>query len=309
MVWHPTQAGPSRRKTSFLVFALAVVLTVPWAAAAGKQGKVDVLRIGTSGILTAEKQTGKEKGALETLKGFIKEETGLDNTIERQKDWRELVDKMAKGQLQLGVFQGYEFAWAQEQHPELKPLALAVNIYRYPVAYVVARRDDAAKDFAGLQGQTLCLPDTGQHYLRLFVDHQSQADGKNLTTFFSKTTSEANAEDALDDVVDGKVQATVVDRATLEAYKRRKPGRFNQLKEVAHSQPFPPVIVAYYDKVLDEATLRRFREGLLNAGKKEKGRTMLTLFKLTGFDPVPEDLGKVLAETRKAYPPPGAQAK
>ena len=69
------------------------------------------------------------------------------------------------------------------------------------------------------------------------------------------------------------------------------------------------MIVAYYDKVLDEATLRRFREGLLNASKKEKGRTMLTLFKLTGFDAVPEDLGKVLAETRKTYSPPGAQTK
>jgi hypothetical protein len=36
---------------------------------------------------------------------------------------------------------------------------------------------------------------------------------------------------------------------------------------------------------------------------------MLTLFRLTGFDPVPDDFGKVLAQTRKAYPPPDARAK
>jgi ABC-type phosphate/phosphonate transport system substrate-binding protein len=305
----PSSRRPCRRAI-LLAVALVGLVALPGVMVNGQQAKVDVLRIGTSGTLTAEKESGgKEKGALETLKGFIKEETGLNNTIERQKDWRELTDKMAKGQLQLGVFQGYEFAWAQEKHGDLKPLALAVNIYRYPIAYVVTRRDNAAKDFAGLQGQSLCLPNTGQHYLRLFVEHESQVSGKDRTAFFSKITSQDNAEDALDDVVDGTVQATAVDRTTLEAFKRRKPGRFNQLKEIAHSQPFPPVTVAYYDKVLDEATLRRFRDGLLNAGKKEKGRTMLTLFKLTGFDAVPEDFGKVLAETRTTYPPPAAQTK
>jgi ABC-type phosphate/phosphonate transport system substrate-binding protein len=275
----------------------------------GRQAKVDFLRIGTSGTLTAENETSKEKGALETLKGFIKEETGLNNEIEGQKDWRELADKMAKGQLHLGVFQGFEFAWAQEQHNGLKPLALAVNVYRYPVAYVVAQQKSGVKDFAGLQGQALCLPNTGQRYLRLFVDRQCRAHGKEASAFFAKITSQDNAEDALDDVVDGVVQAAAVDRATLEAFKRRKPGRFNQLKEVAHSEPFPPVTVAYFDAVLDDATLRKFRDGLLNAVKKEKGRTMLTLFKLTGFDSVPEDFAKVLAESRKTYPPPGTQSK
>ena len=37
--------------------------------------------------------------------------------------------------------------------------------------------------------------------------------------------------------------------------------------------------------------------------KKEKGETMLTLFHLTGFERPPEDFGKVLAQTRKDYPP------
>src|SRR5262249_38599769 len=100
------------------------------------------------------------------------------------------------------------------------------------------------------------------------------------------------------------VKAAVADRAALDGYKRRKPGRFKQLKEVAHSQPFPPTTVAYYDSFLDEATLRRFRDGLLNAGRTERGETMLTFFRLTGFESVPSDLDRVLAQTRKAYPPP-----
>jgi len=60
---------------------------------------------------------------------------------------------------------------------------------------------------------------------------------------------------------------------------------------------------------VDEGTRERFRQGLLGAGQKDKGQTMLTLFRLTGFEAVPEDFGKVLAETRKTYPAPGATTK
>jgi hypothetical protein len=211
---------------------------------------------------------------------------------------------MARKQLRLGVFQGSEFAWAQDKQSGLKPLAVAVNVYRYPVAYVITRRE-AAKEFAGLQGQSLSIPVTGQGVLRLFVQRQCEARGKKLDAFFSKVIAPDNAEDALDDVVDGVTAATVVDRAALEAYKQRKPGRFNQLKPVAKSEPFPPPVIASFDNVVDEATRDRFLKGLLGAADKERGQTMLTMFRLTGFERVPDDFGKVLDETRKAYPPPG----
>src|SRR5437762_1682777 len=126
-------------------------------------------RVGTSGTLTSTTENAKEKGALESLRDFIKTETGMDNQIVRQKDWRELADKMSKKELDVGVFQGFEYAWAQEKHAGLKPLALAVNVHRYPVAYVVAKKDNKAADFAGLQGQSICLPNTGQRYLKLFI--------------------------------------------------------------------------------------------------------------------------------------------
>lgn len=285
-------------------FAAAILSVLFGTASSGEAGKVEVLRIGGTVGLTGEKQNKKEVEARDTLKTFIKEETGLANEILPPTDWRQLGDKLAKGELHLGVFQGYEFAWAQEKYPELKPLALAVNVYRYPVGYVIALRTNQAKDFAGLAGQSLSIPTTGPPFLRLYVERQAQAAGKKLNAFFSKVASPDNIEDAIDDVVEGMVQATVIDRAALEAYKRRKPGRFKELKEVAHSQPFPPPLVAYYGKILDEAKRTRFRDGLVGANKKEKGDTMLTLFHLTAFEAVPDDLPKVLAETRENYPPP-----
>src|SRR5580704_11363918 len=84
----------------------------------GRQSKVDVLRIGSTGSLVAPSQRDQEKGALNTLQSLIKDETGLDNAVIRQHDWRELADKIAQRKLEIGVFLGYEFAWAQEQDPK-----------------------------------------------------------------------------------------------------------------------------------------------------------------------------------------------
>jgi len=289
--------------------ALAAVLATPALDAGGKEPAADTLLIGTSGSLTGGKaKAGKEKAALETLKSFIKDETGMNDEIVQQKDWRELADKMVRGKLHLGVFQGCEFAWASAKHPELKPLGLAVNVYVYPIAYVVAKRGDRPTDFAGLKGQSLSVPDTGQDFLRLFVDARTRASGKPTREFFSKITTPHNVEDAIDDVVDGKVGATVVDRAALEAYKARKSGRFGQLQEVARSKPFPPGIVAYYNDNLDAAKREKFLRGLLNASRNEKGKMMLALFHLTGFAKPAADFDAVLARLRKDYPEPKTDA-
>jgi ABC-type phosphate/phosphonate transport system substrate-binding protein len=291
-----------------LAGAIAALLAGPGTVVRA-QPAGGVLHIGSSGTLASSNSGAREEAALDTLRDFIKTETGFQNEIVRQKDWRELADKMTKGQFQLGVFQGYEFAWAQEKYPALRPLALGVNVHTYPTVYVVTRRDNSAADFASLQGQSLAMQSGAGGFVRLFVDRQSQAHGKKADAFFAHVTQADNVEDALDDLVDGKVQAVAADRAALEAYRQRKPGRFGQLKEVAHSQPFPPTVVAYAEGAVDAPTLQRFRDGLLRASRTDRGQTLLTLFKLTGFETIPADFDRVLAQTRKDYPPPGCASE
>lgn len=299
------------RNSAILAWILALFLSLPGTPAHAQQaGKLDFLHIGTSGSLALSAGSGtKEQTAIETLESFIKSETGFNSDIVRQANYEELSKKMAKGQLQLGVFQGFEFAWAQAKDAKLQPLALAVDVYVYRFAYLMVNRDSKIANFAALQGQTLALPNVGQGHLALFIERQSEENGKPLHTFFSKIKISDNIEDALDDVVDGVVQAAVVDRVGLEAYRRRKPGRFNRLRELMHSQAFPPPLVAYYDNVVDRTSRERFQQGLLTANQKEKGQALLTLFRLSGFSVAPSDFAQVLAQTLKNYPPPKAAAK
>jgi ABC-type phosphate/phosphonate transport system substrate-binding protein len=299
-----------RQATWYRLLALGLAVAVCAAIAESRAGRqLNSLRIGTSGTLTSEGGGKDEKSSLDTLKSFIKDESQLESEINRQKDWQELASKMAKGDLEVGVFHGFEYAWAQQRMPELKPLAVAVNIHPYPVVSIMVGRDDPAKDFASLQGQTITMVSGGAGTIHLYVDRQCQAAGKKPEAFFSKISSRDNFEDALDDVVDGAVTATAADRAALEAYKRRKPGRFNKLKPISQSEPFPPPVIAYYGDHLDDGTKKQFRDGLLGASGKEKGQTMLTLFRLTGFQMPPADFDKVLTATRTAYPPANESGK
>jgi hypothetical protein len=50
-------------------------------------------------------------------------------------------------------------------------------------------------------------------------------------------------------------------------------------------------------------SLRCFRDGFLGAVRKEKRQTLLTLSRLTAFESLPDGLGPVLAQARRAYPP------
>lgn len=289
--------------------ALGITMLSVLGVEALAQQKPKVLHIGSSGTIALNESKAREETAMQMLHDFIKSETGFENEIVTEKNYDEMAQKMAAGKLELGVFQGYEYAWAKEKYPKLVPLAVAVNVYPYRYAIIIVRADSKATKFTELAGQALAEPQAGLGQLPLLVERQVQAAGGNADKFFSKITHPGTIEEALDDVVDGAVQAAVVDRVGLESYKRRKPGRFAQLKELMRSQPLPPPLVAYYDQVVEQPTLDKFKDGLINARKKEKGQRLLTLFKLTGFMPPPKDLEQIVSETQKAYPPPNLGSK
>ena len=77
-----------------------------------------------------------------------------------------------------------------------------------------------------------------------------------------------------------------------------------KLRIVLTSDVFPTAVIAYRSGAVDDATLAKFREGLLNASQNILGRQMLTLWKLTSFEAVPADYEATLAEIVKSYPAP-----
>jgi ABC-type phosphate/phosphonate transport system substrate-binding protein len=261
------------------------------------------LRIGATPSINTGGGEKKEKLAAELLEKFIREETRMNNEISTLKDWRELAEKLAKGNLDLGVFQGYEFVWARDEHAGIKPLMLAVNVHRYAVVHVVVGKDCAAMQFADLKNQPLTLSSNSIGSVRKFVERKSSAHGDSPDQFFARIAVPATVEEALDDVAAGNAIATVVENAALEAYRRRKPGRAAKLRILESTDAVLPGIIAYGEGKLDRTALKQFRDGLVGAHAKERGKTLLTLFRLTGFDLPPDDFEKAVESTRKVFPP------
>jgi len=106
-------------------------------------------------------------------------------------------------------------------------------------------------------------------------------------------------------VVYGDAQVALVDQLALDDYQKSHPARLNRLRVLHQSEPFPPSVIVYHAGSVEEATLKRFREGLLQAGKTERARALLKMCRITGFAEVPGDYESLLGEIIKAYPPPG----
>ncbi len=259
-----------------------------------------VLKIGTVGPLAPG---GKGNTAEATLKDFVRDESKLTAEVVRQDSWQKLADGLADKSIQVGIFSGSEFVWALDRRATIKPMVLAVQGPRYPVVYVIVAKTDSAKSMTDLKGKAIAIPE-GMRYLRLFVEQQAQKAGQPADAFFSKIVTPEFREEAIDEVVDGKLAAAVVDGGALETYKRRNQARFAKIRELVHSEKLIPVIIAYADGSIDDATRQQFQDGMINANKGDRGKHLLGTFKLSSFDVPPADFSDIAKQTLRAFPLP-----
>jgi ABC-type phosphate/phosphonate transport system substrate-binding protein len=298
---------------SALVRILVLLAVGPLAtfAAAGEQpARMNPVRIGLIGTLFRDMPQATVMAVMQPFGALMESQTGVSGELVPAGEADNLAQQIVDDKIQLGVFHGIEFAWAKTKHPELRALVIAINKVRHLQAYVVVRADSKTKTFADVGGKAMALPRGSREHCYLFLAHLCNDSRQGVQGFFSAVTTPTNMEDALDDVVDGSVQAAVVDDVSLDCFKRRKPGRFAKLRVLASSETFPPAVVAYRPGSLDDVTLQRFRDGLMNSSNTVLGRQLLTLWKLTAFEAVPSDYDQLLREIVKVYPPPtSASAK
>src|SRR5262249_16207139 len=136
-----------------------------------------------------------------------------------------------KGQtVHLGVFHGFEFAWARKTNPDLKPLMIAIAGKRATRAILVVPHGSPMAKTEDLQGKTLALPLLVREHCRLFVERRCIPDGSPMGKWFGRVTTPKTSECALDDVADGYAQATVVDDVELTAYRNAHPKTAERLR-------------------------------------------------------------------------------
>jgi ABC-type phosphate/phosphonate transport system substrate-binding protein len=302
--------GPTFRSTGRGALAVGIlVLAFGQARAEDQAAQSEPVKIGMIGTLFRDVPETTVLIMMAPFGAVMQAQTGVSGELVPGGDAESVGERLATDKLQLAVFHGIEFAWARQKHPELRPLVIAINLQRHLRAHLIVRADNPATSLKDLHDQPFVLPRQSREHCHLFVERQCQGYKKEPRAFFSKITTPASSEEALDDVLDGVAQATVIDGVSLDCYKRRKPGRFTKLKVLETSEVFPAAVVAYKPGALDEATLKRFREGMMTANQSILGRQLLTMWKLTGFEPVPQDYEQTLTEIVESYPAPVKSSK
>lgn len=288
------------------VAVISAAVLIAGLASAKEAAPAPPVKIGVVKSLFRDKPDGLVQFLLAPLRSLMETQTGLTPQIAVGSDAEGLGKQLMNKEAQLGVFHGFEFAWARQKYPQLKPLMISVSNQKELRSYLVVRQEAKVSSFADLKGRKLAYPTGSKEHSRLFLERHNEDGGQGP---IAHVVSAAHGEDALDEVVDGNVDAAVVDRLALDCFKRRKKLRFEQLKVVQQSELFPAGVIAYLPGELDEATLERFRQGMLKARETERGRQLLTMCQIVGFEAVPKEYDQQLEAIGKAYPPPEASGR
>lgn len=285
-------------------------LTPPAAAPAGGDSpEREDVRIGLVASLFRDVPEPLVMSLCKPFGALMETQTGIAGQLQPGYDALGLGRLLAEDRVELGVFTGIEFAWARKKYPSLQPLMVAVNKDHYLRADLVVRCSDAVNGFADLRGKQLLLPKGSREHCRVFMQKHCLECGQAPDKFFAKIASPGTAEDALDDVVDGEASAALVDETALDCFRRRKPGRCSQLKVALRSEVFPTGVVAYHPGAMRGETLDKFRDGMLEAHRIPLGKQLMTMWRLTGFEPVPDDYLTIVDNIAKYYPPPAPATK
>ncbi|HMC88894.1 MAG TPA: PhnD/SsuA/transferrin family substrate-binding protein [Gemmataceae bacterium] len=266
--------------------------------------RVESVRIGFASSLARDTPEVIVQIILEPFASLMESQTGVPGQLVLGGDVHNLTRRLKGNHFQLGLFQGVEFAWAQQACPELRPLMIAVNKQRYLQACIVVRNDSAATSVDDLRQQDVALPRHSREHCHLFLQRCCRERGQDAEHFFAHVVTPRGVELALDDVVRGKVQGAVVDCYGLDCYHHDKPGCFERLRTIKVSEVFPASVVVYYPGRLSAATLERMKGGMARANETAVGRQLLAAVRWTGFEPVPADYQKMLSDILKVYPPP-----
>jgi len=230
-------------------------------------------------------------------------QTGLQVEMSAETSGMELARSLESGEVDLGIFQGIEFAWARARDSNLQPLMVSVYGSTELGACLIVRSDSKLKSIESLMGGSLAVPIDSRLHCHLYLERLvAGAGGRDAKRFFKDVRMSANAEEALDDVVDRSRQAALVDKVAWACYQRLKPSRAAELKVINESESFPASVIVFREGRLPSETLQRLQKGMLGADKQALGRQLLTLWKLTGFIEVPRNYLPLTETIIRTYP-------
>lgn len=288
----------------FRTLTVVLVLLLASVSSAVAQQPVTEVRIEIVQGIFQELPPAMVKILASPLRDLLRRDAGVTGEVGFAADAYTLADRLKDKKCELGVFHGYEFAWAKQRNPDLIPLVVTVYPTGHPQACVIVRDDSPAKSLADLKDAAVTVPTGTRGHCMLFLN--KQRDGLPATTAAPTQKPPVTNEDALDAVVRGESAAALVDVAALVGYQTLQPGAAKKLRVLTKSDAFPQNVIAYSKGALTDETAKKLRKSLIDAHETPAGKPLMILWSIKRFDEIPADYNKHLEAAVKAYPAPTA---
>lgn len=289
--------------------AAALLITLGWMTPRIRAEDNHSVRIGLVSSLFRDTSEPLMQIIMRPFKSLLETQTGMSGRLVSGGDAEHLAQLLKEGDVHLGIFHGVEFAWAKTKFPQLKPLLIAVNKQPFLRAHLIVRADGSIQTIQDLKGSEIGLPNLSREHCWLFLERRCVPTGQTPAKYFSRISRPRDAANAIDDVIDGALQAAIIDDADLDNYRTQFPEPFSKVKDLLRSETFPCAVIAYYPGFLSNTLLEQFRTGMLAAKDSKQGLQMMRMCRITSFEDVPDDFNKLLDDIAKAYPPPSSRSK
>jgi ABC-type phosphate/phosphonate transport system substrate-binding protein len=261
------------------------------------------ITVGLSGSLFPGLSDGMLEMAAKPFRTLLEDATGVKGAVVQGGSPKELASRLKKDEVQLGVFQGIEYAWARAYNEKLVPVVLCVNQAKRLKGVLIVRASWKGTKVADLKGKSLMLPAETREHCRAFLERDCVAGGLPAKKFYSSIRKAEDVEEAMEEVTDGNVTAAVIDAHAWLSYSKAKPISAKKLRPLATSEEFPPSVVACQFGRFDGGQLTQFRTGLIAAKQTPKGKRLMEFLRMTGFEAAPDDFDQFAAGVARAYPP------
>jgi ABC-type phosphate/phosphonate transport system substrate-binding protein len=279
------------------VLLAALTITGPARAEGEPEGG---LQIGMVQGMFRDIQPAMVQAMSRPLRELIRKQTGITGEVDICPDARVLTDRMKTSRYHLGVFHGFEFAWAKKRDPDLVPLVVTVPPGRKLRACVIVHEDCKAATLADLKDEPLLIPRGTKAHCFAYLDKLRAS--LPATTATPKTKPAVTAEEALDAIVMGGATAALVDISALVGYQKLQPGASKHLRILCESENFPQTVIAYTKGGLSDEMIGKIRRLLTEAHTTAAGKPLMMLWNLKGFEDIPADYDTQLEKILRSYP-------
>lgn len=277
--------------------AVLLFVGLPAARAADPELKIGML----SGMFR-DQQPKVIEALSKPFRDLMTKHTGFNGDVEVVDDPHTLTDRLKDNKVQLGVYHGFEFAWAQQRCDDLVPLIVTCPPGGCVQGMVVVSADCPAKSLADLKECEVLIPRGAKAHTLVFLD--KLRDGLDDADAKPTARTDQTPDDVLTLVATGKAKAALVDVCAWEGYKVLHPGGCKALRVLAKSEEFPPAVVCFRKGTLTDNQVKQIREGLTASSKTPTGKMLMTLWNLKGFEAPPKGYQTSLDDILKAYPLP-----